>query len=210
VYRLYDPIRKKIILSRDVVFDEIKIGYNHVQNENIVFEDPIPLGLRTETADQDFQSNSPDLPSEDPSSFINDSSELPGLPEPVTPTSSDDASSPVTDFNARSPINRSTVQPRRRYSIRNRQPSTRFVDFWTFASEIFYKPLSFSNAQHDTGWRMAIQSEVDSINQNHTWTLVERPPDKPAISAKWIFKAKRGPTCNNTKLKSRLVARGFQ
>jgi hypothetical protein len=41
VYRLYDPTRKKIILSRDIIFDETKIRYNHVQNENIVFDNQL-------------------------------------------------------------------------------------------------------------------------------------------------------------------------
>ena len=32
-----------------------------------------------------------------------------------------------------------------------------------------------------------IQSEIDSILQNHTWELVDLPPGCKPLSSKWVF-----------------------
>jgi hypothetical protein len=44
VYRVYDPTKKKIALSRDIVFDESLVGYQHILDNSINHEDPFPLG----------------------------------------------------------------------------------------------------------------------------------------------------------------------
>jgi hypothetical protein len=45
VYRLYDPTEKQIVLSRDVTFDESKIGYKHLDEEAPVLEENLfPVG----------------------------------------------------------------------------------------------------------------------------------------------------------------------
>jgi hypothetical protein len=60
------------------------------------------------------------------------------------------------------------------------------------------------------GWQEAIKKEIDSILNNHTWELVNRPTDKRVITAKWIFRTKKGPNGELIKLKARICARGFQ
>ena len=55
-----------------------------------------------------------------------------------------------------------------------------------------------------------MQAEMSSIHQNRAWSLVPLPPDKKAISSKWVYKVKPGTTGNPTQYKARLVARGFE
>jgi hypothetical protein len=43
VYRLFDPFRRKIVLSRDVLFDENRIGFHHLKRDNGIYEDPFPM-----------------------------------------------------------------------------------------------------------------------------------------------------------------------
>jgi hypothetical protein len=38
VYRLYDLVKKKIVLSRDVTFDKSKIEYHHLLSKRISFQ----------------------------------------------------------------------------------------------------------------------------------------------------------------------------
>ena len=55
-----------------------------------------------------------------------------------------------------------------------------------------------------------MQVEMDSIRSNNTWTLVQLPPHKKAISSKWFFKVKTNNNGNPPRYKTRLVARGFE
>jgi hypothetical protein len=60
------------------------------------------------------------------------------------------------------------------------------------------------------GWQDAVKKEVDSILSNNTWEIVNRPTNKHVITAKWIFRTKKGPNGKIMKLKARLCAKGFQ
>jgi len=51
--------------------------------------------------------------------------------------------------------------------------------------------------------------ELDSIEKNEIWRLVQLPTDKKCIDVKWVFKTKLKPDGQVTKYKARLVARGF-
>ena len=50
-----------------------------------------------------------------------------------------------------------------------------------------------------------MNNEINSLNENKTWKLVNKPTDKKAIEVKWVYKQKDDKT-----FKARLVARGFQ
>jgi hypothetical protein len=39
-------------------------------------------------------------------------------------------------------------------------------------------------------WKRAVNSEIESILQNHTWELVDLPPGCKPLGYKWIFKRK--------------------
>ena len=71
------------------------------------------------------------------------------------------------------------------------------------------EPLTFAEANAHPGWRAAMKSERDSLMKNHTWELCEPPPGIKPVTAKWIYKTKIGANGQPSKLKARLVARGF-
>ena len=58
-------------------------------------------------------------------------------------------------------------------------------------------------------WKEAINSEIESIMQNHTWELVDLPKGSKPLGCKWIFKRKLKPDGSIDKYKARLVAKGF-
>lgn len=51
--------------------------------------------------------------------------------------------------------------------------------------------------------------ELQSIEKNDTWELVELPPRKTPINVKWVYKTKMKPNGEVGRYKARLVARGF-
>ena len=59
-------------------------------------------------------------------------------------------------------------------------------------------------------WKEAINSEVESILQNHTWELVNLPPGCKPLGYKWIFKRKMKADGSIDKYKARLVVKGFK
>lgn len=71
-------------------------------------------------------------------------------------------------------------------------------------------PVSFREANLHLGWREAMQSEKDSLLRNNTWEICDRPKGITPVTARWVYKTKIGPDGKPTKLKARLVARGYQ
>ena len=59
-------------------------------------------------------------------------------------------------------------------------------------------------------WKEAIHSEIDSILQNHTWELVDLPPDCKPLSSKWVFNRKKKVDGSIDKYKARLVIKGYK
>ena len=56
----------------------------------------------------------------------------------------------------------------------------------------------------------AIDSEVESILQNHTWELVDLPPGCKPLGYKWIFKRKMKADGSINKYKARLVIKSYR
>jgi hypothetical protein len=71
------------------------------------------------------------------------------------------------------------------------------------------EPRSFAEAERHAAWRAAIQSEMDTVEKNHTQELADLPRGHRAITLKWVFKLKRDEASAIVKQKARLVARGF-
>jgi len=73
-------------------------------------------------------------------------------------------------------------------------------------------PASFLEATsvpYAKQWDKAIKNEVESIQKNNTWTLVDLPKGAKPIGCKWIFKKKHHLDGSIEKYKARLPAEGF-
>jgi hypothetical protein len=59
-------------------------------------------------------------------------------------------------------------------------------------------------------WNDAINAELNSLHEAHTWDVVPRPPKNVnVVDCKWVFKIKKNSAGEIDKYKARLVARGF-
>ena len=58
-------------------------------------------------------------------------------------------------------------------------------------------------------WREAMETEIDSMQLNQVWTLVDRPEGIKPIGCKWIYKRKIGSNVKVDTFKARLVAKGY-
>ncbi|XP_070675695.1 uncharacterized mitochondrial protein AtMg00820-like [Malus domestica] len=71
------------------------------------------------------------------------------------------------------------------------------------------KPSSFAEAIQDPHWRKAMDSELEALTSNNTWTLTSLSPGKRPIDCKWVYKIKHHADGSIERYKARLVAKGF-
>jgi hypothetical protein len=71
------------------------------------------------------------------------------------------------------------------------------------------EPTNFSQAEQHASWRSAMAEEINSIEENNTWKLVDLPAGHRLIGLKWVFKLKKDPKGVIVKHKARLVAKGY-
>jgi hypothetical protein len=65
-------------------------------------------------------------------------------------------------------------------------------------------------ATDTASWRLAIDSEINSIRANGTWDLVELPRNRKALPCKWVFRLKQTSDSSDPKYKAQIVAKGFR
>jgi hypothetical protein len=65
------------------------------------------------------------------------------------------------------------------------------------------------NTINSDKWFQAVNVELNSLKQNKTWILVDRPKNKNIVGCKWVFRIKRNNKNEIEKYKARLVAQGF-
>ncbi|KAJ9539489.1 LOW QUALITY PROTEIN: hypothetical protein OSB04_032222 [Centaurea solstitialis] len=70
-------------------------------------------------------------------------------------------------------------------------------------------PKTVGDALAHPGWRKAMIKQMNALEHNNTWTLVELPANKKTIGCKWVFTVKVNPDGSVARLKARLVAKGY-
>jgi hypothetical protein len=71
------------------------------------------------------------------------------------------------------------------------------------------EPANFSEAERHQWWRRAMMEEMQSIEENQTWELVNAPGGERPIGPKWVYKVKKDEQGNMLKHKARLIAKGY-
>ncbi|GJZ51772.1 reverse transcriptase, RNA-dependent DNA polymerase [Tanacetum coccineum] len=61
-----------------------------------------------------------------------------------------------------------------------------------YESNVFAEtePSSYNHASRYPEWLQVMQTELKTLEKNHTWELTSLPPGHKAISSKWVFKTK--------------------
>lgn len=108
-------------------------------------------------------------------------------------------------------LNQPVPEPEIRRSSRTTRRPARLIETANVTTEIV-EPKSFEDAcksEESTKWTEAMNTEIQSLLQNQTWSLTELPEGKSAIGSKWVYKIKTDDKGNPTRYKARLVAQGF-
>lgn len=66
------------------------------------------------------------------------------------------------------------------------------------------------NSENSENWQIAMKEEINSLLENETWVLVEKPMEKKILDNKWCYTIKRNSDDSIERFKARLVTRGFR
>ena len=197
-YRLYDPTSQRIIISRDVVFEEDKSwDWDKTYEESIMCD--LKWGDQEEAADV-FDENEEGSESDIEAAKENiSSSSLAGASSP----SLAEANSPSSNkgWNRRPPI-------WMRDSAIGEDLSKEDNEVHLTMS-ITIDPVNFEDAWKSKKWRQAMDLEMEAINRNGTWELMELPEGGKKVGVKWIYKTKFNENGKVDKYKATLVAKGY-
>lgn len=191
-YRLWDPEKKKLIRSRDVIFHENQklADFEKSGNQRRVAEgvtDLTPISLPPDSATQGVETHV-DRHADEPAGV--DEDDLEDVEQGEQPT---------------------TSEPQIRRSNREHRPSTRYpVSDYVLVTdegepECFEEVESHKDKQ---SWVKAMQEEMNSLQKNDTYELAKLPKGKKALKNKWVFKLKKDGE-KLVKYKARLVVKGF-
>lgn len=203
-WRLYDPITKAIVISKDVVFDEGKSW------------DWDQAGVEGRTLDcgdeEDENAEEGHNAEEGGEDVLNQTSPA---------VSSDNRSSPSA--SGTNPVSSSLSRPEPDAGQRSRRRHGYLADYVTGEREDVEEnlsvmllmmmtesdPVRFDEAVKDDVWREAMESEIKSIEKNNTWELTALPDGFTPIGVKWVYKTKLNEDGEVDKHKARLVAKGY-
>ncbi|WVZ95085.1 LOW QUALITY PROTEIN: hypothetical protein U9M48_040890 [Paspalum notatum var. saurae] len=220
-YQLYDPVERRVHVSRDVVFDEAA-SWDWARPSN---EEAATGGSSSIfTVEHEECLDGKALAHGQPEHSVDNGDGEQGGGSPVPGPGE---ASPATPAGA--PIRYATPPPDAsqfldaeyegepvRFRIVNDivgNPTPPGLAAWALDDELHFssaeEPPSFAAAEQDENWRQAMLEEMSSIQENQTWELVDPPANCRPIGLKWVYKVKRDERGKVVRHKARLVARGF-
>ncbi|KAJ4715159.1 Retrovirus-related Pol polyprotein from transposon TNT 1-94 [Melia azedarach] len=194
-YRIWSPSEKRVILSRNVVFDENSMFNPTVKSivvsENGSVEKQVEQQVTLDESEPQHKDQHPQSESEPSGSSL-----------------------PVASQHSLA-LNRSK---RANYGIPPKRYG--FEDMVAYALQVAEEvdtnsnePSTYKEAvtcTESTQWLAAMGDEMESLHKNQTWELTKRPQDRKIVTCKWVYKKKEGETSvEGIKYKARVVARGF-
>jgi hypothetical protein len=171
-YKLYDPIKKRILIRRDVVFEENKSWkWNNGGNEDSHETDAGNTDdEKINEADNDVMMNNDDQGEESNDEVLD-----------MNTSSSDDN---IVDDNVVPPRQRRPPQHFKDY-VPVPSDESEEEDLHNLAVFVSSKdPKSFEEVEKYDVWRKAMDQEIESIESNDTWELTTLPKGVNSIGVK--------------------------
>ncbi|KAK9907798.1 hypothetical protein M0R45_000739 [Rubus argutus] len=193
-YRLNDPVSKRIVVSRDVVFEENE-SWNWGKSVEEVGLDVLEWG-----DDDGGQSEV------DQGDVEDEGSDCEEVESAIGPSSNE----PLDDSSPSSNEGRVRRQPLWMEDyVSGEGLSDQEEDVNNCIMFATADPITFQEAVKSAKWREAMDLEIGAIEKNGTWELTTLPAGAKRIGVKWVFKTKLNEHGEVDKCKASLVAKGY-
>ncbi|GAA0186225.1 hypothetical protein LIER_33513 [Lithospermum erythrorhizon] len=198
-YRLYNTETKKIVVSRDVVFEENKPWDWNKDGELQESEE-----LKWEEVNIDEPARNVEENHEDAVQADEDDQDEPENDQNVIIVDEENH-----DQGRVAPLQRRTHRTPRWMNdyVSGDGLSDNEVNLVQGIDE--EDPVFFEEAVKYKKWRVAMDAEIDSIVKNNTWSLTELPAKCKKNGVKSIYKTKKDENGRVIKHKAKLVAKGY-
>ncbi|GAA0142710.1 transmembrane signal receptor [Lithospermum erythrorhizon] len=202
-YKLYDPIAKKVIRSRDVTFFEeqtIKdfdkdVTIEHGDHEVIDSESDDELEIEHQVTTQENSRGQGITGDVGHGGEINNDQTI------------EQGGTDILDPPSPNPTPMET-----RTSTRVRLPSTKYSPHEYVLLTDEGEPTCFQETlgrEDEQEWVKAMKEEMNSLEKNKTFILVDKPPGQIFLKNRWVYKIKIGEDNIKPRYKARLVVKGF-
>ncbi|KAI3780212.1 hypothetical protein L2E82_10183 [Cichorium intybus] len=202
-YKLWSNDLNKIIISRDVTFDESAMIHQTFDST----EDTVASSNANEEKAQ-MEVEFPTSPVTIPSPIEQQESSSPNEHVVVEDTTISQPQA-TTRSIARDRPRRQIVHPKRYAEAE--LVAYAFIVANDIESET--EPLNYDEAiesKDSSDWMIAMHNEMESLQRNGTWDLVPIPKGKMPVKCKWVYKLKEPVNPNEKpRYKARLVAKGY-
>ncbi|CAH9102375.1 unnamed protein product [Cuscuta epithymum] len=189
---LYNPVSGKVIVSKDIKFDEGGKWSWSGDNQTEVAVETIEVSEPTESECVNEQHEG---------SSSSGSSSTTFTPH-ISPSGGNSIGS-SSIASSYSPGNSSSgTPPKHFWSLRDVYRTCNFALCVT-------GPVSYEEVAKEEIWEKAMQDEMAAMEKNDTWQLVYSPKDKNIIGLKWVFRTTYNSDGSVQKDKARLVAKGY-
>ncbi|KAG8481529.1 hypothetical protein CXB51_026324 [Gossypium anomalum] len=180
-YKLWCPENRKVVISRDVVFDETAMLPN--------------LSLK-------------DCSNKENQKQVEHQINTESTPQVSTKIDNRVASSP--QYSIAKNRTKREIKPPKKYAEADLVAYALNVAEDIDANQEPSNYSEAISCEDSEKWMFAMQEEMESLHKNKTWDLVKLPKGKKTVRCKWVFKKKEGtPGVEEPKYKARLVAKGY-
>jgi len=226
VYRVYDEGTKQVLITRDVVFEELEgehLQPEHASPGNIHGGDSEDINMEDVCTGDKYTGKDKENERRSctpPSAYENEEDTI---GDPLPPIDPDDSTSPVTSYDedtivvqrpqpsAGETLGMNQTQAERRLtrkSDRIHQQRAMFgPEAWPAYLAFVAEPVTLDEAlSGDNGpaWKDAWESELASLQKNATWVVEKVPAKRNIVGCRWLFRKK-----DDGRFKVRLVAKGY-
>ncbi len=187
-YKLWNMNKEEVTVSRVVVFDESAAAHNASDDTH---------AIEIDDKEENYNPNDENASSSSESSYGDEQRNLeenkgePSTPPRESQLDPDEESHIASDGRRITP---SRVAAEARRSARQRRAPSESWKATALSSVAQEDPLTFSAAiqeEDENSWRKAIDTEINAITGNKTWSLVPRTESYNILTSKWVFKCKK-------------------